>query len=494
LDAARKLAQALELRVEIDSLSGSIAMGRGSVAEGYRLLVGAADAIAPLDRLKAIRILAEAVISSMGADPSEPLNIARKALALSRDDDPAESAILARVPYGASVILAGHGSDGPKHLHDSVALFQMVAADNADPLLLMCAGVVGLFLREAEAGRDLLERALRQAREHAPTAALPGLLFLLGRDAAATDRWQLARAQYEESARVARETTQVRWVAGALAGLAWLDALEGRANECRSHAAEALSLTEQYGWGFYKAWAMIALGQLELGLGHPDTALEHLQSCEKFLVDISLNDPDLSPAPDIVDALVRLGRLGHAREAADRYGLAAKAKGLPFALARAARARALVAEEDGYVEEFKTALRYHDATPDIFERARTHLYYGERLRRSRRRVDARKQLRAALKAFHQLGAAPWAERAMSELHASGESARVRDDSSRQQLTPQELQVALTLAEGATTREAAARLYLSPKTVEYHLRHVYDKLEIRSREELRTALQAQAPSG
>jgi DNA-binding CsgD family transcriptional regulator len=494
LDAARKLAQALELRVEIDSLSGSIAMGRGSVAEGYRLLVGAADAIAPLDRLKAIRILAEAVISSMGADPSEPLNIARKALALSRDDDPAESAILARVPYGASVILAGHGSDGPKHLHDSVALFQMVAADNADPLLLMCAGVVGLFLREAEAGRDLLERALRQAREHAPTAALPGLLFLLGRDAAATDRWQLARAQYEESARVARETTQVRWVAGALAGLAWLDALEGRANECRSHAAEALSLTEQYGWGFYKAWAMIALGQLELGLGHPDTALEHLQSCEKFLVDISLNDPDLSPAPDIVDALVRLGRLGHAREAADRYGLAAKAKGLPFALARAARARALVAEEDGYVEEFKTALRYHDATPDIFERARTHLYYGERLRRSRRRVDARKELRAALKAFHQLGAAPWAERAMSELHASGESARVRDDSSRQQLTPQELQVALTLAEGATTREAAARLYLSPKTVEYHLRHVYDKLEIRSREELRTALQAQAPSG
>jgi DNA-binding CsgD family transcriptional regulator/tetratricopeptide (TPR) repeat protein len=494
LDAARKLAQALELRVEIDSLSGSIAMRRGSVAEGYRLLVGAADAIAPLDRLKAIRILAEAVISSMGADPSEPLNIARKALALSRDDDPAESAILARVPYGASVILAGHGSDGPKHLHDSVALFQMVAADNADPLLLMCAGVVGLFLREAEAGRDLLERALRQAREHAPTAALPGLLFLLGRDAAATDRWQLARAQYEESARVARETTQVRWVAGALAGLAWLDALEGRANECRSHAAEALSLTEQYGWGFYKAWAMIALGQLELGLGHPDTALEHLQSCEKFLVDISLNDPDLSPAPDIVDALVRLGRLGHAREAADRYGLAAKAKGLPFALARAARARALVAVEDGYVEEFKTALRYHDATPDIFERARTHLYYGERLRRSRRRVDARKQLRAALKAFHQLGAAPWAERAMSELHASGESARVRDDSSRQQLTPQELQVALTLAEGATTREAAARLYLSPKTVEYHLRHVYDKLEIRSREELRTALQAQAPSG
>jgi class 3 adenylate cyclase len=84
---------------------------------------------------------------------------------------------------------------------------------------------------------------------------------------------------------------------------------------------------------------------------------------------------------------------------------------------------------------------------------------------------------------------------MSELQASGETARARDDTYRQQLTPQELQVALTLAEGTTTREAAARLYISPKTVEYHLRHVYDKLEIRSREELRSALHAQShPEG
>jgi len=172
---------------------------------------------------------------------------------------------------------------------------------------------------------------------------------------------------------------------------------------------------------------------------------------------------------------------------ADRYEPTAKAKGQPFALARAARARALVADDRGYVKEFEAAMRHHEATPDRFEGARTQLYFGERLRRARRRVDARGRLRAALKAFDQLGAAPWAERAMAELQASGETARVRDDRYRQQLTPQELQVALTLAEGTTTKEAAARLYLSPKTVEYHLRHVYDKLEIRSREELRAAL-------
>ena len=427
-------------------------------------------------------------ISSFGAgDPTRMMTAARRALELVRPADPPHTAVYAHVGYGALAILAGQGADGPKHLHESVALFAQLPPDISDPLVLLCAGVAGLFLREAEAGRDLLDRALVQARDHAPTAALPAVLFILGRDAAATEHWPLARAHYEDAVRVARETTQFTWRAGAVAGLAWLDALEGRADECRAHAAEASQLAETYGMALYKAWSMIALGQLELGLGRPEEALNHLSACEAFLNEVSISDPDLSPAPDMVDALVRLGRLAEAREVADRYEPTAKAKGQPFALARAARARALVADDRGYVKEFEAAMRHHEATPDRFEGARTQLYFGERLRRARRRVDARGRLRAALKAFDQLGAAPWAERAMAELQASGETARVRDDRYRQQLTPQELQVALTLAEGTTTKEAAARLYLSPKTVEYHLRHVYDKLEIRSREELRAAL-------
>jgi class 3 adenylate cyclase len=370
-----------------------------------------------------------------------------------------------------------------------VPLFRLLPEDTTDPLLLMCAGVTGLWLREADAGRDLLDRALVQARDRAPTAALPVVLFFLGRDAFATNRWPLARAMYEDAMRVARETTQLTWLAGPVSGLAWLDALEGRADVCRANAAEGLQLSETLGMGLYRAWAMIALGMLELGLGHPDEALRRLSDCESFLQQISIIDPDLSPAPDIVDTLVRLGRDTEAREVAARYAAAAAAKGQPFALARAARAHALVADDQHFADLFAIALRHHESTPDAFERARTQLYFGERLRRTRKRVEARKHLRAALKAFDELGAAPWGERAIAELQASGETARVRDDRYRQQLTPQELQVALTLAEGTTTREAAARLYLSPKTVEYHLRHVYDKLEIRSREELRAALTA-----
>jgi class 3 adenylate cyclase len=489
LRQARKLAGD-DLRIEIDTLDGHMAMRRGAVLDGYRTLVAAAEAIEPADRLKAIRILADAAISTFGAgNPNEMAAAAQHAIELLRPDDPPDVRIFAHVAYGALAILAGRGDDGPRHLHESVPLFRRLPDDSTDPLLLTCAGVTGLFLREAEAGRDLLDRALVQARDRAPTAALPAVLFFLGRDAFATNRWPLARAMYEDAMRVARETTQLTWLAGPASGLAWLDALEGRADDCRAAAAEGLQLAETLGTGLYKAWAMIALGMLELGLGHPVEALRHLSECEAFLEEISINDPDLSPAPDVVDALVRLGRESEARQVAARYEAAAAAKRQPFALARAARAQALAADDQHFAELFAIALQHHESTPDTFERARTQLYFGERLRRTRKRVEARKHLRTALKAFDELGAAPWGERAMAELQASGETARVRDERYRQQLTPQELQVALTLAEGTTTREAAARLYLSPKTVEYHLRHVYDKLEIRSREELRAALTA-----
>jgi class 3 adenylate cyclase len=484
---ARKVAEA-PLTVEIDTLAGLMAMRRGRVMDGYNTLVAAAGSIESTDRLKAIRIIADASLSMFGVgNPNDMLGAAARSLELLQDGDPPETGIFAHVAYASLAILAGRGAEGPQHLHAALRLFQEVDGGLEDPLLVTCAGTVSLFLRETRAGRDLLERALTQARDHSPTAALPMVLFVLGRDAFATNNWPLARAMYEDSIRVARETTQVTWVAGPLTGLAWLDALEGRAEDCRANAAEGLELTESLGVVLYHSWGMIALGMLELGLGRPEEALRHFQECDAFLRDNAISDPDLAPVPDIVEALIRLGRDAEAREAARGYHAAATAKSQPFALARAERALALVAPDSSFAAHFETALEHHESTPDAFERARTQLYFGERLRRTRKRVEARKQLRAALKTFDELGAAPWGERALTELQASGESARVREDTYRQQLTPQELQVALTLAEGATTREAAARLYLSPKTVEYHLRHVYDKLEIRTRDELRTAV-------
>ncbi|HZQ49283.1 MAG TPA: AAA family ATPase [Candidatus Dormibacteraeota bacterium] len=490
LAAAARIATR-ELAVDIEALAGHIAMRRGAVFDGYHTMVNAARAVESRDRLKAIRILADASVATFGAgNPNVMIEAAEHAVALLAPDDPPETRVVAHVAYGALAILAGRGAAGPEHLRDALPAFHELSDDTTDPLLVLCAGVAGLFLRESEAGRDLLDRALVQARDRAPTAALPVVLFFLGRDAFATGRWPLARALYEDAQRVARETAQLTWLAGPVAGLAWLDALEGRAEECRVNAAEGRDVAAELGMVIFQAWSLIALGMLELGLGHLDEALRHLLECDAFLTENAMGDPDIAPAPDIVEALVRLGRDGEAAGIAERYHAAARAKGQPFALARAERAMGLVADDRSFAAHFESALRHHESTPDTFERARTQLYFGERLRRTRKRVDARKHLRAALKAFDELGAAPWAERALTELEASGETARVREDTYRQQLTPQELQVAMTLAEGATTREAAARLYLSPKTVEYHLRHVYDKLEVRTRDELRAAVLGQ----
>ena len=200
--------------------------------------------------------------------------------------------------------------------------------------------------------------------------------------------------------------------------------------------------------------------------------------------------PFACAAAELAEAYLRLGREEEARRTATEFTAAAQAKGQPWPLARALRAEGLLAADTEFSAVFDQALRQHAQTPDAFETARTRLAYGERLRRARNRVLAREQLRAALDIFDHLGAGPWADRASAELAATGETLRRRDPSTIDELTPQELQIALALAGGRTTRETAAALFLSPKTVEYHLRHVYVKLGIHSREELARILATQ----
>ena len=171
------------------------------------------------DRLKAIRILVDAALAAYGAGyPAEILPATEQALKLLRPDDPADVAACVHVAYGALAILAGRGSEGPRHLRASVDLFRSISVASWDPLLFACAGTAGNFLREAETGRELLSQALSGAREYAPAAALPTVLFMIGRDAATTERWAEARGYYEEGARLARDTTQFIWLACILTG------------------------------------------------------------------------------------------------------------------------------------------------------------------------------------------------------------------------------------------------------------------------------------
>ena len=153
-----------------------------------------------------------------------------------------------------------------------------------------------------------------------------------------------------------------------------------------------------------------------------------------------------------------------------------------WAAAVAARCRGLLADDSTYESLFRNAVQLH-GDEDPYERARTQLCLGRRLRHSRRRADARAELQLALAQFESLGAAPWAEQTRRELRATGAAPTATPSGSLTSLTPQELHVALVVAGGATNKEAAASLFISTKTVEFHLSNVYRKLGIRSRTEL-----------
>lgn len=159
----------------------------------------------------------------------------------------------------------------------------------------------------------------------------------------------------------------------------------------------------------------------------------------------------------------------------------------PYCLGALARCRGLIASESDFPQSFLSSLELLEPLGLPFPVARSRVCYGERLRRAGQRVDARGQLTPGLDIFERLGARCWAERAETELRATGQRLRRREPTDREELTPQELQIALSVADGKTNKEVAAALFLSPKTIEAHLGRIYRKLGITSRGQLIRAL-------
>jgi DNA-binding CsgD family transcriptional regulator len=492
LAEARSAAAEPAMAVEIDQLSGRIAARCGPVMTGHAILIASAEQADP-DR--AVAMLAEAALACLfAAKPAEMLAAASRAGERLGADASVRARFLAAMTAGTAQTLGGDAAAGAEDIHAAVALAEGAPELHDDLQLLPWLTLGPIFLRQTGAGRPLLDHALRTARTRAAVGVLPSLLNLIARDQAATDQWAVAGATYQEAIDLARESGQSTELSVALAGLAWLQARRGRQAECRSCAAEALSLSRVLGADLCEIWVMSALGELELGLGDAARAAGHFEQQRRWLDELGIRDADLSPAAELVTAYSRLGEDDKARRVAAEFTAAAAAKGQPWSRARALRGEGQLAADAEFAGYFEEALRLHERTPDAFEEARTQLAYGERLRRARNRVLAREQLRAAAATFERLDARSWADRAAAEFAATGETLRRRDPSTIEALTPQELQIALLLTAGRTTREAAAALFLSPKTVEYHLRHAYQKLGIHSREELARALASQDPSG
>ncbi|WAL66477.1 LuxR family transcriptional regulator [Amycolatopsis cynarae] len=286
---------------------------------------------------------------------------------------------------------------------------------------------------------------------------LPGVLTVLAETQALQGRIQESAATATEAVRIAEDTGQRRHAHHARGVLAYHAALRG------SEVQEVLEVHDDSDWG-RRAQALSHLAH-----GRFDTALSILDR-------ITVRPHGLYFLPDQVEAAVRAGR--EDRALLGRLGSWARASGQPWVLAAHHRCLALVAGDPE--EHFDRAVHCADVP---FQQSRSRLLYGEWLRRARRKKEARRQLRAALEHFDHAGMRPWAERARAELRAAGESAVPKENDPLAMLTPQELQIVRLASTGATNKEIAAQLFLSPKTVGHHLYRAFPKLGVANRTEL-----------
>jgi DNA-binding CsgD family transcriptional regulator len=299
--------------------------------------------------------------------------------------------------------------------------------------------------------------------------------------------WIVAVPAADEAARLAEETGQVRWVA---AGQLAAGALAACRGELR--LAEALAAGAERVFLPMAANPMLALVQVVRGLaalsdGRYAIAYEHLHR---------IFDPtDVAYHPlvrcwtigDLAEAAIHSGHQDDARILANELEPLAAQMRSPLLLAGLSYARPLLAEDGTVAETLFQAGLGVQLTPWTLHRARLQLAYGAWLRRQRRVAEARTHLRAAMEAFDALSAIPWGELARKELRAGGEASRSRTPAMQDQLSPQELQIAQLAAEGLSNREIGQQLYLSHRTVGWHLYRIFPKLGITARSELHAAL-------
>ena len=472
----RRHAQALHLRYLVE-----LSAGRARAASRHQADAG--ERLRAIDPHAAAGAFAEAgLAAAVGGDHREALRLAELAQRLLAADGPPAIRGTAGLVYGYALYRAGALGKAAPVLLSAAALIEERAA--REPAVVAFAALMLVLLGRHERADALLHPLEAELRAAGALETLPLALCASAALDLRRGRWARAHACAAEAADIAAHTGHVLWRCQALACVAFVDAAQGRASACRAHAADAHALAGQVDLEpVREAWD--ALGLLALGAGDAEAAIAVLERSTGVPGDrdaLQLRES----TPDLVEAYVREGdprAATVAARASEQVGTSA----LPALRSIAARCNALVAADEVLDERFGDALALLEDADMPFALARTALVYGERLRRARRRRDARRHLRAALEVFHRLGAAPWAERAERELRATGEHRQPRDPTAAERLTPQELQIALVVARGATNREVARTLFLSPKTVERHLSVVYRKLGVRSRTDLAVLL-------
>ncbi|MFJ9684289.1 LuxR C-terminal-related transcriptional regulator [Streptomyces bacillaris] len=373
-----------------------------------------------------------------------------------------------------------------------------------DPAGLLRAGAAALVLGEVAAACRIGARALGAVRAGGPEALLPQALEYLAYAELRAGLHAAARAHALEGLHAARRTGQPNSSVRLHAVLALAASVEGPAEACAAHCDAALAGAVPHGLAQPATLATWARARADLAAGRPEEAAARLGPLVRPGPRQGHFAVRMLAVPCYVEAVALGGRGGQLSSVIDEFAAWAGRTADPQAAAQLARCHALLAPADAADARYAEALAHHDRAGGDFERARTLLLYGQWLRRRRRTREARTPLRDALVAFQRCSARAWAERAGGELRAAGEpvagAVREAGGGVLAALTPQQQRIASCVAEGATNREIALRLSLSPRTVDHHLRNVFAALSIRSRTELarllgpRTLRSPQTPQG
>jgi DNA-binding CsgD family transcriptional regulator len=467
------------LRVRLLSLQGQIEWNTRSLDDGYDLVLQAAQAAVGVDDAMARQLaMLTASLSAFGARSSRPFDpVAR--VPEPPSDAPVDMHVAFHLMHGFRALAR------PDHAAAAGAFRSAFALTDGRPLpgddvLQPNLAIAAWLVDDDERSLRLHEDQLTAARRAGALSRVEHALSRGWFSQLATGSWTTAAAAAAEALSLTAGMGNAGMMTLSAVQCALVAALRGDAAADRL-LVEAAQLRDEHPVGITDNQVVDLLhwGRALRATSRPAVALHHLEQIRMPLIR-------RMAALDLFDAAVRAGRPDVLRVWLEEVAAFADGTGTPSAIAVVGHGRAVTAGGPGAESHFEAALAAHAKSPRVPDRARTELAYGEHLRRARRRVDARGHLRSALASFEDLGATPWAERAAQELRASGETARRRDVSTATDLTAQERQVAGLVRQGLSNRDVAAQLFVSPRTVDFHLRNVFSKLGVASRAEL-TAL-------
>jgi DNA-binding CsgD family transcriptional regulator len=484
-EAGLEYAEDVLVRTGLQRVRAHVEIRTGKPGAGAHAMVDAAQAIQDEMPPLAATMLLEAGLGVLLTGPAyEAIEIGERARELSGGVELLEG--IADILIGQALVASGEWAKAER-IFAARETFMLEADVPPGVAEVFASGAHGsMWLERFGRAQKAVDRVIDEARAAGALAQLAYPLAVRAQLGFRRGAWTAGYADAEEAARVSRETGQESALSYALQMQAEIEGALGRFDEARDHASDAIGLSQRTETPVFGPYARAALGAIALSEGQFDVAVSEYETAREELLRIDMPSPgEVFWTVELVEAHVRAGAQDKAAEELARLEELVGEGYPPVQHAQLERCRAMVAtEHDEAVAAFERALEHHEKSRTPFEHARTQLAFGERLRRKKVRVEARDHLRAALDTFERLGAKAWAERTRGELRTGGGAAAGATSAPLSELlTPHELQVAMIVARGATNKEVAAQLFVSPKTVEHRLGNIYKKLEVRSRTEL-----------